>query len=127
MQMTDTKQTFWALVELMGHQKIAGLVSEVEMGGAKLLRVDVPDTPEQPPQGWRDASPAIPAYTRFVGGAAIYAITPMSEEACRALIASLRIDPVYVVGMHHIERTVGESPKWLAAGDVDEADDAPLF
>jgi hypothetical protein len=48
----------------------------------------------------------------------------MSEEACRALIASLRVDPVYVVGMHHIERVVaGESPKQLAAGDAEGVDE----
>ena len=40
--MTDAgKKEFWAIVELMGHQRIAGKVSEETIGGAALLRVDV--------------------------------------------------------------------------------------
>lgn len=67
----------------MGHAKLAGLVTEVELGGAKLLRVDVPEVRERPARGYYGAQPAIPAYTRMVGGSAIYAITPMTEDVCR--------------------------------------------
>ena len=32
----------WAIVELMGHRQTAGRITEVELGGAKMLRVDTP-------------------------------------------------------------------------------------
>jgi len=41
--MRDTKFEQWALVELMGHQRIAGLVSETTIAGQAIPRVDVPD------------------------------------------------------------------------------------
>jgi hypothetical protein len=32
----------WALLELMGHRQVAGMVEEVQIAGAKFLRVRVP-------------------------------------------------------------------------------------
>jgi hypothetical protein len=32
----------WAIVELMGHRTRAGHVSEVELFGAKMMRIEVP-------------------------------------------------------------------------------------
>jgi len=57
----------WAIVELFGHQKIAGKVSEAAMAGGAFLRVDVPTTDRQP------------GYTRFFGPGAIYSINPAAE------------------------------------------------
>lgn len=34
----------WAILELMGHRRLAGYVSECEVAGTKLLRIDVPDS-----------------------------------------------------------------------------------
>lgn len=33
----------WGIVELMGHQRVAGRLSEQPLGGGNLLRVDIPD------------------------------------------------------------------------------------
>ena len=38
----QTKFEEWAVLELFGHQRLAGLVSEVQIGGASFVRVDVP-------------------------------------------------------------------------------------
>jgi hypothetical protein len=62
----------WAIVELMGHRQRAGQVSEVEICGAKMLRIDIPAEPEP--------------ITEFYGGAAIYAIRPTSEEVARDFV-----------------------------------------
>lgn len=72
----------WAVVELFGHNRIAGLVSEQAIGGASFIRVDVPAVGDNP------------AYTKFYGGAAIYAITPTSQEL--ATLAASRIGHVPV-------------------------------
>jgi hypothetical protein len=72
----------WAIVELLGHRRIAGRVSEAEIAGAKLLRVDIPG------DGSEDFA------TQFVGGASIYCLTPTTEEMARAAARSSRPEPV---------------------------------
>ncbi|MDD2657785.1 MAG: hypothetical protein PHD04_03970 [Candidatus Pacebacteria bacterium] len=41
----DNKFDEWAIIDLFGHQKIAGRVSEQQIGGASFVRVDVPLEP----------------------------------------------------------------------------------
>lgn len=72
----------WALVELFGHQRIVGLVSEATLAGGSFLRVDVPQVG------------ADPAFTRFFGPAAIYSISPMEESVARGLVTRYRNEPV---------------------------------
>jgi hypothetical protein len=69
--MNEEKFNQWAVVEIMGFNMIAGRVSEVSIGGASMIRVDVPETSH------------LPGYTKFFGAQAIYAITPVPEEAAR--------------------------------------------
>jgi hypothetical protein len=78
----DQKFEEWAIVELMGHVTLAGLVSEQSLAGTALLRIDVPTTENQP------------AFTKLVGGGAIYAITPTTEEIVRAAANRLSVRPV---------------------------------
>jgi hypothetical protein len=33
----------WAIIELMGHRRLAGWLSEEEVAGAAFLRIDVPE------------------------------------------------------------------------------------
>jgi hypothetical protein len=72
----------WAVVELMGHQKIAGKVSEQSIAGGSMLRVDVPDVPGQA------------GFTRYIGTAAIYAINPCSEDVARRAAAYHQVQPI---------------------------------
>ena len=72
----------WALVELMGHQRIAGRVTEAQIGGAKFVRVDVP------------ASDGLQPLTKYLGPASIYAITPITEDTAVALAKQLKVAPV---------------------------------
>lgn len=79
--MSAEQQELWCLVELFGHKSIAGRVTEDVIGGCKLLRVDVPEAGGKP------------AFTRYFGAAAIYGITPTSEEDARRLAAHCRPGP----------------------------------
>ena len=56
--MTDQKVEMWAVIELMGHGRTAGIIRTSDLGG--LLRVDVPIE-----DGYR---------TEYYGEAAIYSI-----------------------------------------------------
>lgn len=72
-----SEQTFseWAILDLFGHQKIAGRVSEQQIGGASFVRVDVPEVLGQN------------AFTKLFGSGAIYSITITDEETARAAAA----------------------------------------
>lgn len=75
-------QPTWAIVELFGHNMIAGEISEVDVAGTQMLRVDVPAIDE------------IPGFTKIYGGGAIYAITPTDEAAAMYAVRSLRQRPI---------------------------------
>lgn len=74
----------WCIVELFGHNKIAGYVSTAIIGTSGMLRIDVPEV---------DGSPA---YTRFYGPGAIYSLTLVTEELARAALKSIRPPAVTV-------------------------------
>ncbi len=83
--MSDEKQNGFnefCLVELFGHQKIVGRVSEATLAGGAFLRVDVPAVAENK------------AFTRFYGPSAIYSISPVTDEIAMGLIAQYRNEPV---------------------------------
>lgn len=76
--MSDQVFESWAILELMGHRRRAGLVKEVEMGGGKLLRIDIPiEQAEGKPEEF---------VTEFYGASAIYALRPSSEEIARRFV-----------------------------------------
>lgn len=74
----------WAIVEIFGHERIAGEVSEQTIGAASFVRVDVPSI---------DGSPA---WTRLYGEKAIYSITPVDEATARLAAAQLRARPINI-------------------------------
>ncbi|HEY7184334.1 MAG TPA: hypothetical protein VIC84_23060 [Blastocatellia bacterium] len=78
----QAKFEHWCLVELFGHQRIAGFVSEATIGGGAFIRVDVPN-----PHGEGDL------YTRYFGPAAIYAINPTTKEEVFRLVGALHPKP----------------------------------
>ncbi len=79
MESTERYET-WAVVELLGHKKLAGFVSEQTIAGAALIRVDVPETVHE-----HNVIPTEvrPAYTKLIGVGSIYCITPTTEEVAR--------------------------------------------
>jgi hypothetical protein len=74
----------WAILELMGHRRVAGYVREVAFAGANLARVDIPPVAE-----------GAPSLTQFYGGGSIYCMTPCSEDAARAVALRNQPEPVH--------------------------------
>lgn len=70
------------MVELFGHQKIAGKVTEQVIAGSGFIRVDVPKTSK------RDG------FTRLYGPSAIYAMTPVSEQIAQIMAERLEVEAV---------------------------------
>jgi hypothetical protein len=100
----------WALVELMGHQRIAGRVTEAQIGGCKFVRVDVPESAGQM------------ALTKYLGPSSIYAITPMSEETCRATARRIEAAPITAWDARRLVETM-DKPKQIEAPESEDADE----
>lgn len=99
-------QPCWAVVEIFGHQRFSGQISEQSIAGDKMVRLDVPAVPEvrkpgamgrfhpvtggRAPVGqvWRytTVSPPVDGFTKLFGVKAIYAITPTAEAIVRAAL-----------------------------------------
>jgi len=72
----------WALVELFGHARVVGYLSQQSFGSGVLFRVDVPDLTVC---GRVERK----GFTRYFGLSAIYSITPMTEEMVRKLLPTI--------------------------------------
>lgn len=84
--MTDTESfAGWMIVEMLGHRKVAGFVTEQQIAGVGFLRIDVPAS--------LDPADGVVA-TQFVAQASLYALTPVSEEIARQVALSHRPRPV---------------------------------
>lgn len=70
--MTTPAYEGWAMLELMGHRQRVGRVSEAEVYGGKMLRIDIPI-------GDLNAD----VVTEFYGCSSIYAMRPISEDVAR--------------------------------------------
>jgi hypothetical protein len=72
----------FAVLELMGHVKMAGRVTEEERFGSKVGRIDVPSGDG----GWT---------TVYFGGGSVYRMTVVDEDVARAVAAGNQPRPVY--------------------------------
>ena len=105
--MSDQEQKGWCVLELMGHRKLAGLISEDE----GLLRIDVY---EQDPDEVNDADgPVLPIATQWYGRSAIYCITATTKENCIGLTQRYKPAPI---GRYELPAPRAEE------GEFDEAD-----
>jgi hypothetical protein len=91
----------WAIVELMGHRIRAGRVTEVELAGGKMLRIDIPTEGED--------------VTEFYSTAAIYALRPCTEEIARRKAGGYN-DPRPVRPLEYREREQAA----IGHGDFDD-------
>lgn len=82
--MSEEITTFegWCIVELMGHNVIAGYCTEQVIAGTAMLRVDVPAVSD------------VSAYTKYFASSAIYGITPVTEDAGKEAATRLRVRPI---------------------------------
>lgn len=103
--------TVWAIVELMGHVKMAGKLTEEEKFGSKMGRLDIPDG-----DGF---------VTQYFSGSSIYRITIVTEDVARMVRKSN--DPAPVSSWDFPKalaspQTSAEAPPWIET-DEDEDDD----
>lgn len=106
----DEKTEFWAVVELFGHQQLAGKLKGEVVGSASFVRVDVPETENSL------------AFTRILNPSAIYAINPCDEETARYMVNNLRAEPVFAYSARAavMLSLKPEDAARLSAGEEDE-------
>lgn len=74
----------WAIVDLFGHNRIAGRISEQHIAGVPFVRIDVPE------------NSSIQAHTEDYHPNAIYSIKFVSEEIARGHSEGLQERPIQI-------------------------------
>jgi hypothetical protein len=69
----------WALIEIFGHQRIVGWMTVDPPEFPGMIRVDVPDL-------LKDGKVERMGFTRYLGRAALYGVTPIDEETVRKML-----------------------------------------
>lgn len=82
--MADQNQSIgWAIVEMLGHRRVAGYVQETTIAGTGFLRLDMPE------------SETHPAQTQLIAPGSVYALHPVDEQTARTAAAAWRPAPVH--------------------------------
>lgn len=115
----ENKFEVFAIVELFGHQKLAGKVSEHNVGSATFIRIDVPETKGQP------------KFTRLVNPSAIYAINPTTEEVANSKAEQLQAAPIDAWDIRKMQEKVlalvEETKKDARPHFTEDENDGPEF
>lgn len=102
----------WAVLELMGHVRLAGRVSEEEKFGAKVGRIDVPVGETY--------------VTQYFTAASIYRLTLVGEDVARAVAKNL-VQPVPVSAWELPKQLAASPPPDGLLGDGETEDDDPPY
>lgn len=84
METSDLQFDQWCILEIMGHQRYAGRVTEQSIGGSSFLRIDIPAT------GGRNA------FTKYFSAGSVYAITPVTKDIAEGVAAELNNEPISI-------------------------------
>lgn len=81
-EMDNTKFEEWAILELMGHRRLAGKITDAVIGGGAFLRIDIPMDDDK----WT---------TQYYSPQSVYCISPVSEELARMVSKNNQPAPVH--------------------------------
>ena len=110
----------WCILEIMGHQRYAGRVTEHTIAGQSFLRIEIP------------ASRGQVAFTKFFSASSVYAITPTTEELALGVAEQLCNVPISVYDLPEAMReklrskpALGYDP--VEADELDEENEEEPF
>jgi hypothetical protein len=92
--MADEPFEGWAILELMGHRRLAGFVRETELAGQGVLRLDVPHATEADDEQAEEHGESLWLATQFYAPSALYCLTPTDEATARAIAVRNQPAPV---------------------------------
>jgi len=95
----------YVILELMGHRRLIGYLSEATLAGAAFVRIDVLDARGE-------------SNTQYYSPQAVYAITPTTEETARRAASLNTVAPIsrwelpapQRTAPEHLEDTLSEAP-----------------
>jgi hypothetical protein len=82
----ESKFDQWGVVEVMGHKKFAGHITEQVIAGSALVRVDVPEVVAV---DYNRVERTYAPFTKLIGVGSVYAITPTTEEIARRMAVEI--------------------------------------
>ena len=106
--MVEAEKVCYAVVEMMGHRKVVGVISESGFGPGNLIRVDVLG---------RDGEIE---RTEHVGVGSIYCLTEVTEDVAKAAAAAHSPRPTWAYG---IDRQIGSGTVMQTPFNDDGFDD----
>lgn len=110
-QQSQQSQPIPMVLELFGHQRIAGHVSEHNFAGSSFVRVDVP------------AVGSTPAFTKMFHPNAVYAFNPVDEETMLFVAGQCSVRPLTVFDLSEMRRKMQTSiPEKAFTGDLEDDD-----
>ena len=109
--MQNEEFKIWAILELMGRQRIAGQVTERVIAGQGFLEVSVPETKSNP------------KFTRFIAPGSLYAINPVDEETARIYAENLNVKPIDAWDLSAFMKKAEERQLALKARNDEEYED----
>lgn len=106
----EEKATFkdWGILELMGHRRLAGIITEAQLGGASFLRIDIPDGDK--------------FTTQFYSPQAVYCITPTTERVAREVAKVSASAPVSRWDVPQLYKGNKSDDEFCGVEDGDEDD-----
>lgn len=111
----NTEFKEWVVLELMGHRRIFGLLTEQEIAGNKFLRIEVPDA-------------AGKMTTQFYNPSSVYCMTPTTEEIVKAAAHNNAPTPVHLYELEMPKTEPKQDPQpfcdELGGGDANDEDDS---
>lgn len=118
---TKKETAQWAIVNLFGHDRIAGKISEHSLGGGHFVRIDVPEIPKEAPHvgDFRSERPSMAGFTRLIGPNAVYSIDFVDEHTARLAASEIRAAPVQEYSIRQALERLGVVPNQLSMSPDD--------
>jgi len=82
MEEKQIKFESWAIVELFGHNQLAGKVTTETIAGQEFVRIDVPKTSK------------VPEFTKYHLPTAVYGITPVDQDYATRMAERMQAQPI---------------------------------
>lgn len=93
--MNEAKEGFWAFLEVMGHQKLSGFVTEVNLAGTGFLKIYVPEIETEL---WNGKTVTVSSFEKLYSPSSVFSITPCTEEIARGIAAKICEKPLEEYG-----------------------------
>lgn len=94
----EREQVGWAVLELLGHRKLAGYVQEATLAGGAFLRIDVclPADASHDGESFEDedGAPLLRIASQFYPPSSVYCLTPTTREMCLRMAQRYQPEPI---------------------------------